>query len=44
MGGDRVTGKIYWLIPLTVFWVIWNERKMSVFDGIDSNLYKIRDR
>lgn len=42
--GLYVKGNIANLIPLTVFWVLWKEKNSRVFDGVESSVYKIRDR
>lgn len=42
--GIRRKEKFISLIPLTVFYIIWKERTMRAFDGIDSDMVKIKDR
>lgn len=36
--------KIVDLIPLTMLWVIWKERNNKVFDEMEEEFSKIRDR
>lgn len=36
--------KFFSLIMLTMFWIIWKERNRRVFEGVESDVVKIRDR
>lgn len=36
--------KIVNLIPLAIFWIMWKERNLRAFEGIEGGILKLRDR
>lgn len=44
MGWLYVKDNIANLVPLIIFRIIWKERNSRAFEGVESSVYKIRDK